>query len=107
MNNKDNNFRRQIEAKLIEKASKDENFRQKLMENPKTAIQNELGGLIPDSVSIKVIEEKENEVCLVIPNTGIVTSELSDVELESVAGGWTSGPSTCTQCPNTELYCGP
>ncbi len=46
----------------------------------------------PDEINIRLVEENENEVCLVIPHDFPIKNELTDGELESVSGGtltWT------------------
>ncbi len=86
-------MRKELEAKLIAKALKDESFRNELRSGPKAAIEKELGMELPGEIDIRIVEENENEVCLVIPHGFSDTNELTDVELEAVAGGW-----TCTEC---------
>ena len=88
------NQRQQLEQKLIEKAMKDESFRNQLIENPGAAIEAETGMKIPDYILIKVLEEDPQSVYLVLPQLPLQNNEmeLSEAELESVAGGndiWT------------------
>ena len=100
------NYRNDLETRLVNKAIKDDQFRQNLINNTRDTVEKELGVSIPDSVSIKVIEENENEVCLVIPHAHISDEEISEVELEAVAGGWTGDHSWCDWCKYTECICG-
>ena len=86
--------RQQLEQKLIEKAMKDESFRKLLLENPGAAIEAETGVKIPDYILIKILEEDPQNVYLVLPQFPLQNNEmeLSEAELESVAGGndiWT------------------
>jgi hypothetical protein len=85
--------RQQLEQKLIEKAMKDESFRKQLIENPGTAIEEETGMKIPEAVKFKVLEEDQQTVYLVLPAISLQNSdlELSEAELESVAGGTEGG----------------
>ena len=76
--------RRQIENQLIDKASHDTAFRQALISDPRAAIEKEFGITIPGSLKLQVIEECADRLCLVLP---AAQGELSDLELESVAGG--------------------
>lgn len=101
------NLRKELEARIIEKALKDEAFRKELLSDPHASIGKELGISIPESIKIKVFEEKENDVILCLPHTEGMTVEISDIELEGVAGGlgdasaqWgTCGPGTqCEIC---------
>jgi hypothetical protein len=74
--------------RVIERAQRDESFRQQLIDDPKAAIGEELGVEIPDGLQIRVIEEDPQEVVLVLP-AAAGTRELSDEQLAGVAGaGW-------------------
>jgi len=81
--------RNELEQKLIEKALKDESFRKHLIDNPKAAIEGEWGIKLPESTIIKVLEEDLQTVYFVLPAQGRMTGnqELSESDLESVAGG--------------------
>ena len=52
--------------KVIIKCWQDESFKKKLKEDPVAVLQSE-GLKVPDGVSIKVVENTENEVTFVIP----------------------------------------
>jgi hypothetical protein len=83
--------RAQMERRLIEKSVQDEAFRQRLIEDPKGAVEQELGTRLPEEVRVVTVEETQDTIYLVLPATpmaGREGAELSDRELESVAGGW-------------------
>ncbi len=90
------NYRKEFEARLIAKALKDESFRNELRSDPKAAINKMFGMEFPSEINIRLVEENENEVCLVIPHDFPIKNELADVELESVAG---AGVETVTWTP--------
>jgi hypothetical protein len=48
--------RKQFEQLIIEKAMKDEDFRKRLIEDPRFVLEQEAGMRLPDSFSIKVLE---------------------------------------------------
>ena len=84
--------RAQMERRLIEKSLQDEAFRQRLIEDPKGAVEEELGTRLPEDVRVVSVEETAETIYLVLPSTpraGGEGGELSDQQLESVAGaGW-------------------
>jgi len=61
MENK-NEQRKQLEEKLIAKATKDETFRKNLLTSPRETLETELGINIPDAVNINVLEEDQKLV---------------------------------------------
>jgi hypothetical protein len=76
--------RGEAEQRIRERAEADPAFRAALLENPRKALEAELGVQIPDNVSVRVHEESLSEVHLVLPAS---QEDLSDAELELVAGG--------------------
>ena len=83
--------RQEMERRLIEKSVEDEAFRQRLIEDPKAAVEQELGTRLPEDVRVEAVEESADTIYLVLPSTRMAGAEdgaLSDRELESVAGGW-------------------
>jgi hypothetical protein len=95
--------RTEMERRLIEKSLQDDVFRQRLIENPKAAVEQELGTKLPEDVRVVTVEETQDTIYLVLPGAPRAgregeDSELSDQELEAVAGGWdTSLPGVDTQ----------
>ncbi len=55
------------EVEIIEKATKDETFRNALLKNPKSTIEKELGITLREKTNIKIIEESSNDVVIVLP----------------------------------------
>lgn len=75
-----------VVGKVIEKAFADEAFKAKLLEEPKSAIAEEMGIDLPDSLQVHVYENTPLLKHIVLP-ANPATEELSDAELEAVAGG--------------------
>ncbi len=83
--------RQEIEIKLIERAWKDEAFREALIRDPKGTLAREFSAEFPDQVEIEVVTETDRKKYLVIPQP--VSGELSGEELGQVAGGIMAGES--------------
>jgi hypothetical protein len=85
--------RAEMERRLIGKSVEDESFRRRLIEDPKAAVEQELGTRLPEDVRVVTVEESAETIYLVLPSTPMKGAEggaLSDQELESVAGGGAS-----------------
>jgi hypothetical protein len=81
-----------IQEPIVSKAMQDEAFLQKLLRNPKTAIERELGIRNPQDVAILVHQDTSTTLHLVLPakvQKSKAQSEmlLSDAELEQAIGG--------------------
>ena len=92
--------RTEMERKLAQRCLEDEAFRQQLLEDPKAVVEQELGAQLPSGMMVRAVEETADTVYLVLPpasGAGAQGGELSDSDLESVAGGgWENASnSTC------------
>ena len=99
--------RAEMERRLIEKGLEDEAFRQRLLSDPKGAVEEELGTRLPGEVRVVAVEETADTIYLVLPLRPMAkqeAGELSDRELEAVAGGW-SQPSHSAAFPTESCGC--
>jgi hypothetical protein len=83
-----------IEQIVINKAMKDEAFKQELFRNPKGVIAKELNVELPAEIEIEVVQQTPQKLYLVLPLEVKLQEdadeELSEEQLEAVAGGaWT------------------
>ena len=79
--------RRELEVRLVEKAWKDPEFRREIVTDPKGMLEKYLGQRLPEKLKIFVHEEDSNTLHLSIPLAPSNLTELSDDDLEKVAGG--------------------
>lgn len=83
----------EIEKKIIEKAWRDDQFKQEFRANPKKVIEQEAGITLPDNVTIKVVEETADTFYFKLP---LNPEMLSDEALDKIAGG---GPALMAPYP--------
>lgn len=78
---------RALEA-VLQRASVDLDFRQQLLARPRQAIQDAYGVCIPSTFRVKFIErDRDTDALIVLPDFQRNGDELSDEDLEGVAGG--------------------
>lgn len=65
------------------KATEDEDFRSRLLADPREVLENELDISIPDDFRIEVHEEAADTAHLVIPPSAAI----AEAEMASIAGG--------------------
>ncbi|HEX5848686.1 MAG TPA: NHLP leader peptide family RiPP precursor [Rubrobacter sp.] len=81
--------RQETERRLIQRSLEDDVFRQQLLTDPRAIIERELGTRLPEGVRVEAVEETQDTIYLVLPSASPPGegAELSDRELEAVAGG--------------------
>ena len=95
--------RAEMERRIVQRSIEDESFRQRLLEDPKAAVEQELGTQLPDEVRVVTVEETADTIYLVLPSASPADEgvELSDRELEAVSGGAGSWDMACSETANT------
>jgi hypothetical protein len=83
--------RKVFEARILARASDDPAFRERLLKNPIAAFEEEIGRPFPRTLKVQVLEEPVDTLTLVVPAAPLPGGELSDAQLDGVAGGslWT------------------
>jgi hypothetical protein len=84
--------REDIAATIIARSLEDGAYRQELLNNPtavKEEIEKTMGQKLPDNFQVRVVEESSNIVYLVLPPAMNSDEQLSEGQLEAVAGGFT------------------
>ena len=92
--------RTEVDRRLVQRSLEDEDFRQRLLDDPKGTMEQELGSRLPESIEVRALEESAQTIYLVLPvrSADLQTGELSDEELEEVAGGWGTDQSCVGHC---------
>ena len=72
----------EMQAKIVDRAAEDTDFRARLRNGPKEAVEQELDVTVPAPLSIEVHEEDGTTVHLVLPPD----SKLSESDLQAVTG---------------------
>ena len=99
--------RAEMERRLVERSLQDESFRQRLLEDPKAAVEDELGTQLPEDVRVQAVEETADTIYLVLPSASPLGEggELSDRELETVAGGGSTAWGETCSCGSPGYVC--
>ncbi|MFN7916626.1 MAG: NHLP leader peptide family RiPP precursor [Vicinamibacterales bacterium] len=88
--------RGQLWDKIVEQAQKNPKYLETLKNDPRSLMEKQLGTAIPANVNIKVLEESADTYYIVLPAIAAEGAELSDSDLEKVAGGGTvKGDASC------------
>jgi len=100
----------EIQDHILKKAAKDHGFRQTLLANSKAAIQRELASKypgfpqLPAALEINVVEQSQNKIFVVLPPALPESRELTNEELENVAGGDNGYGVTCADAATCVLF---
>ena len=73
----------ELKTQILTKAAADGDFRTRLLTDPRAAISAETGVTVPEGFNVVVHEDSATTAHLVLPPS----PELTEVELEMVAGG--------------------
>lgn len=77
------------DEQVLNRAMGDAEFRKELIERPHASLSSLYGVTIPESADVQVFEESRNSHFVVIPpDMTQMSEELTDEQLEAVAGGW-------------------
>lgn len=89
-----NQSRQEMEARIVEQANADPDFRRRLLDDPKAALADFLGTALPAGMTITVLEEEPGHHYLVLPPAPLDLDALplDELDLALVGGGRTLRP---------------
>ena len=79
--------KRDLEVALVEKCWKDPEFKKQILADPKGMLELHIGQKLPGDLKIFVHEENAETLHFSLPPAPTNATELSDEDLEKVAGG--------------------
>ena len=88
-------------GEIVGRATTDAEFRKLCLDNPRAAIAQVNPRPIPGDYTIQFVDNEGNDLTVVLPDMVSEEGELSDSELEEVAGGGTAnrcGGSCAASC---------
>ena len=68
-------------------ANKNEEYKAAVLKDPKKVLAKQMNQELPDWLNVKVMQETADTIYLVLPHNPGEGAELSDADLEMVAGG--------------------
>jgi hypothetical protein len=100
--------RAEVERRLVQRSLQDESLRQRLLSDPKAAVEEELGTRLPEEVQVIAVEETAQTIYLVLPSSsplGGEGGELSEQDLEAIAGGGATFWGATCSCGSPGYVC--
>ncbi len=89
--------RGEMQDLLSKFSSENPEYKSALLKDPKGVVAAQFQMDLPENVSVEVLQESSEKVYVVLPHTIEEGAELSDDDLESVAGGGTvKGDANCS-----------
>jgi hypothetical protein len=77
------------DRRVLDRALADPDFRANLVASPHKSLSELYGVSIPENADVRVLEESDDSHFVVIPpDMSSISQELTDEQLEAVAGGW-------------------
>jgi hypothetical protein len=85
-------------GQIIQRAASDPDFRKRLIADTTTTVESMLGVRLPEGISIRIVQEAPNEVCLVLPAQHDRAAFISDEALAAAGAADTTWGPQCQAC---------
>lgn len=85
-----------VMAEALKRSATDPVFRKKLLIDTNGAVESIAGKPTPSNFKIRLLERSGYDITLVLPDPVSADNELSDAELEQVAGGQRGSGDKCS-----------
>lgn len=85
-------------------AAQNPEYRASLLSDPKGLLEKQMQQSLPASLNVKVVQETADTLYLIAPYVASAGDELSDEDLEKVAGGKGKGGGGTTRNESDNLY---
>ena len=59
--------RAELQDRIARRAARDESFRPRLLDDPRAALEDELGVTLPPRLEVQVVQERPDCICIVLP----------------------------------------
>jgi hypothetical protein len=85
-----------LNGQIVARAQQDPAYRQALLADPRAALEQAFGHELPPNLRVQVIEQAPDTIYLLLPPAAQASGELSEAELDAVAGGLGGQPTIFT-----------
>ena len=79
--------RSELEEIVVENAVNHPKYRTALLADPKKTLEAQLNNKLPENIAVEVLQETAGKIYIRLPHVVADGTELSDEDLEQVAGG--------------------
>ena len=76
-----------LNRQIVARAQNDPAYRQALLADPRAVLEQAFGHELPPNLRVQAIEQEPDTIDLLLPPAAQASEELSEAELDSVAGG--------------------
>src|SRR4051812_38261873 len=79
--------RSEIERTIVQRSLVDEDFRRRLLDDPKGTVDREMGIRLPEYIEVRAVQESADTFYLVLPSASLVGGEGGEISDEELVTG--------------------